>query len=180
MPLLKKTPIPPSSHAEALAFAISCEMLWAICFHPQRILLKNFAAQLQNLYFKSLESWIFSRTPQPSFSLSPAVLLQQEAWPGEHGAGALRSQAELGKKPQTHNSLGTCVFLFKLNPLLAMSQAKVRKRTIKCLSNSFYFKGSDIKLVSEQLLSGMRTADESLFLSSSVFKAKVPYWKRRL
>lgn len=83
--------------------------------------------------------------------------------------------------PNTQLPWCTSVFLFKLNPLLAISQAKVRKKNpIKCLSHSFYFKGSDIKLFSEQLLSSMRIADESLFLSSSVFKAKVPYWKRRL
>lgn len=55
----------------------------------------------------------------------------------------------------------TCVFLFKLNPLLAVCQVKVRKKPIKCLSHSFYFKGWDIKLFTEQLLSGMRIADES-------------------
>lgn len=127
MSLLKKPQIPTLSHAEALPFAKSCEMLWAICFYPQRIPLKNIAAQLENLYFKPLESWIFWRTPQPSLSLSLAILLQQEAWPGEHGAGACKSQAELEKKSQTHNSLGARVFLFKLHPLLAISQAKVRK-----------------------------------------------------
>ena len=61
-----------------------------------------------------------------------------EAPPGEHGAAAHESQAWLGKKPQTPQlPQRTCVFLFKSNPLLAISEAKAKK-TYK-VSKLFHF-----------------------------------------
>lgn len=180
MPLFKKNTKP--SLAAALPFAKSCEMLWrAICFHPQRIPLKNSAAQLHSLYFKPSEGWIFWRTPQPSLPPSPAVQTHLGSAARESmGLQPAKAKHSLEKKTQIHNSLSAHVFFSSSwIPCLPCLKLKLKK-PIKCLSYSIFFKGSDIKLFGEQLFLGMRTADWSLFLSSSVLRAKIPYQKRRL
>lgn len=103
----------------------------------------------------------------------------------KHGQGSMRlepvkAKQSLKRNPKPTIPLVHVFFSSSCIPCSLSLRLKLEKKPIKCLSHSFYFKGSDIKLFHEQLLSGMRTADESLFLSSSVFKAKVPYWKRRL
>lgn len=129
MPLLKKLQIPTQSLAEALPFAKSCEMLWwAVCFHPQRIPLKNSAAQLQNLYSKPLESWIFLKDtttftlPEPC-SPPAAGSMARGAW----GWSPQKPSRAWKETPNPQFPWCTCVFLFKLIPLLTISQAKVRK-----------------------------------------------------
>jgi len=97
---------------------------------------------------------------------------------GSTGLEPMKAKHGLEKTPELHNSLSAHVF-FSSSQISCLPSLRLKlKKPIKCLSYSIFLKGSDIKLFGEQLFLGVRTADESLFLSSSVFKAKIPYRKR--
>lgn len=140
MPLFKKKISKPSL-AAVLPFAKFCEMLqWAICFYPQRIPLKNSAAQLQSLYFKPSESWIFWRTQQPSLPLSPAVHMHlgSVGW-GSTGLEPAKAKHSLEKKPKLHNSLSAHVFFSSSQIPCSPSLRLKLKKHIKCLTYSIFF-----------------------------------------
>lgn len=180
MPLFKKknTNRPLLQHCLSQNPVKCCDELFVSI--PKEFPLKT-AAQLHSLYFKPSEGWIFWRTPQPSLPPSPAVQTHLGSAVGESmGLQPAKAKHSLEKNPQIHNSLSAHVF-FSSSWIPCLPSLKLKlKKPIKCLSYSIFFNGSNIKLFGEQLILGVRTADESLFLSISVFRAKIPYQKRRL
>lgn len=141
MPLFKEKKNPnPSLAAAALPFAKFCELLQAICFHPQRIPLKNSAAQLQSLYFEPSKRWVFWRTRQPSLPEPCSTHTSGKRGRGSTGQEPMKAKHSLEEKPQLHKSLGAHMFFSSSGIPCWLSLRLKLKRTYKVSKLLHFFK----------------------------------------